>query len=270
MNYAYGDPNALSAGIGVTDVYLRARRFSVGDVFVERLLVHFGPPQSSFPSWEMFKSVVGLAPAVITQDLANFNLVGVNILPLEPTDAIVNWRGYPTAAAGPDGYLVDLVYVPTADETSWINTSAHASVATEAFTDSAFKSMNTPPMVEFVALRTMDDAAAKLAWQSVGALSVTSEGKTASGPALESGYKAQPKTWGRQLAVGLADFPNKLRPLVVGDVVGNTGGGTAKIPLFTWPGGGAAKAPSTDNLLVWGVFAVGGLILAREVWKAFR
>lgn len=270
MNYAHGDPNALSAGTGLPTQ--QAKRFSAGDVVLERLVVHNGPARSSFPSFVAFKDALFAAPNIIGVDLASFNILGVDILPLDAGDTLVTWDGKNTAPAGQSSYVVDLVYTPVVSETSWIDPASHASAAAKSFKERGFRDIKSEPVVEFVSLRTLDDSQLTMTWAASLPLSLVNAGEIIEqGPAFTSGYSATPPTWGKQMAVGLADFPSLLSPLVgTGLVSGNGGGGSkTNTPTFKWPTA-SGEAPSNQNLLVWALFAVGGAMLARQVWRSFR
>jgi len=263
MSVKYGDPSRLRGVVfGYEDTYF------TNDIVIERFLVQSGPP--SIES-RMFNVVLDAAPTAVAQDFDEFEMVGVTICPLQPGETV---SGVPILE-GSNSYIVDLVYRLTTWEVAYISATDHEVAFQGALASGGFNRLGSRPTTKLLALTrvTADNFPdAAMFWSTKPGLSVVRKGQQASRTeAWQRGWEA--KTWGRQLAFGLADYPGTLEdvstPALVTPVPGG-GGPTPTTPLFTWPGGKTVQAPSTNNLLVWGVFAAGGFLLAREAWRALR
>lgn len=264
----YGNPDRL-----VDDTpMVTSSVFSTGDILLERLLVTQGPSSLDANS---FGRVLDASVPIIQQDFDDFEVVGVTICPV-PTGETVHGR----LVMDPGTYVIDIVYRLLNWEAASFNASDHELAASMAFGQTGFQNvMAGRPSVTFLtAILLSPDVgdAYKPAydlWSTAGALLVQRKGQPpppTRGNAYLVGLQKSPKTWGKQMSYGLADYPDALEPIFMGSVAtpGQPGGG-GTTPTFKWPTA-SGEAPSNQNLLVWALFAVGGAMLARQVWRSFR
>jgi len=259
MSVKYGDQNRLLS-------WKQSWRFDANDVVIERLLVS---NVSALPS-DAARRALEAAPRFLSVDFEDYQVIGISVCPMPVGETIRD-----TKIDTPGQYLLDVVFRLSGWTYENVDNGKQEAAASIALQEKGFAGLSVPVVtlidVQNISLFTSDELApARDFWSLQPGLLIQRGGQP---PALTDAFQVGyvKKTWGKQLAFGLADYPDTLEPFVVGSLVTPTpDGGNGPAPLFTWPGGKTAQAPSTNNLLVWGVFAAGGFLLAREAWRALR
>jgi hypothetical protein len=263
----YGNPSAWieAQWDSAPHVYL------TGDMLILRLLVEQGPAELAVSS---FRQVLDASVAIIQTDFDDFEVVGVTVDPVLGGETIGD-----KIIADTGAYIVDLVFRALNWENVYFSAGDYTIAGAQALGAAGFASFpGGRPKVTYLAGGSLNTnkgnylQAALNAWGNTAPLLTQKKGMQSPerGAALEAGYRVKPYTWGKQLSFGLADYPERLEPIKGEGLLttGKDGGGSVPNPLFKWLGSG--QKMSTDNLLVWGLFAVGGAVLAHQAYKAWK